>query len=184
MRPILLLCIAIACSWAADPPRVRPTTWAQPVIGTELGNWFKVSAELYRCQQPSAAEMKLLETFGIKAVVNLREFHSDADATAGTALVLNEIKLDAGELTYDQLVAALRLLRAAPKPVVVHCWHGSDRTGAVVAGWRIAVEGWTPAYAVDEMVHGGYGMHSMYGNLRVLIAGLDPVRLRTDVGLP
>ena len=183
MRLTLLILLA-AASWAADAPRVRPATWAQPVIGSALGNWYRVSTDLYRCQQPSAAEMKLLEAFGIKAVVNLREFHSDADEAAGTALVLSEIKLDAGELTYAQLVAALRLVRAAPKPVVVHCWHGSDRTGAVVAGWRIAAEGWTPADAVDEMVHGGYGMHSMYGNLRTLVAGIDPVRLRADVGLP
>jgi hypothetical protein len=34
------------------------------------------------------------------------------------------------------------------------------------------------------MVHGGYGMHSMYSNLRNLIAGIDPARLRTDLGLP
>jgi protein tyrosine/serine phosphatase len=183
MRLPLICCLALTCS-AADVPRVRPTTWAQPVIGAKLGNWYRVSTELYRCEQPSAAEMKVLESFGIKAVVNLREFHSDAEEAAGTSLKISEIKLDAGELTYDQLVAALKLVLAAPKPAVVHCWHGSDRTGAVVAGYRIAVEGWTPADALDEMVNGGYGHHSMYGNLRTLISGLDAAKLRSDLGLP
>lgn len=183
MRLLLLCCLALTCT-AADSPRVRPTTWAQPVIGAKLGNWFRVSAEVFRCEQPSASEMKELETFGIKAVVNLREFHSDADEAAGTALKISEIKLDAGELTYGQLVAALKLLLAAPKPAVVHCWHGSDRTGAVIAGYRVAVEGWSPADALDEMVNGGYGHHSMYGNLRTLVSGLDPAKLRGDLGLP
>ncbi len=183
MRFILLLLLAtLAC--AADVPRVRPATWAQPVIGSGLGNWYRVSADLYRCEQPSAAEMAVLAAFGIKAVVNLREFHSDADEVADTALALSEIKLEAGELTYAQLLTALSAVLAAPKPVVVHCWHGSDRTGAVVAAWRIAVDGWTPADALDEMVAGGFGHHSLYANLRALVGGLDPVRLRTDLGLP
>ncbi len=183
MRPLLLLALAL-CLHAANLPRVRPVTWAQPVIGSELGNWFRVSDDLYRCQQPSAAEMRTLQAFGIKSVVNLREFHSDADETAGTTLVVSEIKLDAGELTYAQLVAALKLVLSAPKPVAVHCWHGSDRTGAVIAAWRVAIEGWTPAAALDEMVAGGYGHHSMYANLRALVGGLDAARLRADAGLP
>ncbi len=184
MRLLLLCCLALAACAAADPPRVRPTTWAQPVIGAKLGNWFRVSAELHRCEQPSASEMKELEAFGIKAVVNLREYHSDSDEVAGTALTSSEIKLAAGDLTYDQLVAALKLVLAAPKPVAVHCWHGSDRTGAVIAGYRVAVEGWTPADAVDEMTNGGYGHHSLYGNLRTLVGGLDAAKLRGDLGLP
>ncbi len=183
MRLLLLCCLALACS-AADVPRVRPTAWAQPVIGAKLGNWFRVSTELYRCEQPSAAEMKVLESFGIKSVVNLREFHSDAEEAAGTTLTISEIKLDAGELSYAQLVSALKLVLAAPKPAIVHCWHGSDRTGAVIAGYRVAVEGWTPADALDEMVYGGYGHHSMYANLRTLVGGLDAAKLRGDLGLP
>ncbi len=182
MRPILLLALALALT-AADVPRVRPSEWAQPVISAELGNWYRVSPELYRCEQPSSKEMKELEGLGIKGVVNLREYHSDADEAEGTALTVSEIKLAAGELTYEQLVAALKLVLAAPKPVAVHCWHGSDRTGAVIAGWRIAVEGWTPAAALDEMVHGGYGHHSLYANLRTLVGGLDAARLRADLGL-
>ncbi len=195
MHRLIITCLAIAactiaactiaaCTTAADTPRVRPTTWAQPVIGGKLGNWYRVSPEVYRCQQPSSAGMRELEAFGIKAVVNLREFHSDADEAASTAIVLSEIKLDAGALTYEQLVDAMKLVLAAPKPVALHCWHGSDRTGAVVAGYRVAVDGWTPADALDEMVAGGYGHHTMYDNLRALVSGLDAVRLRADLGLP
>jgi tyrosine-protein phosphatase SIW14 len=183
MQPILLLLLAVLAG-AADTPRVRPATWAQPVIGSGLANWYRVSADLYRCEQPSAAEMGVLASFGIKAVVNLREFHRDADEVAGTALVLNEVKLDAGDLSYAQLVTALKAALGAPKPVAVHCWHGSDRTGAVIAAWRVAVDGWPPAEALDEMVAGGFGHHAIYANLRTLVGGLDPVRLRADLGLP
>jgi tyrosine-protein phosphatase SIW14 len=185
-RILLVACILLsACTTAAETPRVRPAAWAQPVIGTGgPGNWFRVSSDLYRCEQPSRAEMRVLETFGIKAVVNLREFHSDVEETAGTTIKLTEVPLDTGELTYAQLVTVLKAMLAAPKPVVIHCWHGSDRTGTAIAAWRIAVDGWTPAEALDEMVAGGFGHHQMYGNLRTLVGSIDPAKLRADAGLP
>jgi tyrosine-protein phosphatase SIW14 len=182
--PLFALLITAGCATSADGPRVRPATWAQPVVGAEVGNWFQVAPELYRCEQPSKAGMRQLEAFGIKSLVNLRSFHSDADEIAGTGLVLAEVPVDAGDLTYAELVAALKAVIGSPKPVAVHCWHGSDRTGAVVAGWRIAMQGWTPAAALDEMVNGGYGHHAIYGNLRTLVGGLDAARLRADLGLP
>jgi tyrosine-protein phosphatase SIW14 len=121
--------------------------------------------------------------FGIQSIVNLRKYHSDQTAIAGTSLSLIEVPVGAGNLTYDQLVAALKAVAAAAKPTCVHCWHGSDRTGAVIAAWRIAVEGWTPAEALDEMVAGGYGHSVWFTNLRELIGGLDADRLRADAGI-
>lgn len=182
---VALLCLVLAaCSGtAADAPRLRPSHWAQPVIGSAVGNWFQVSPELHRCEQPSAAGMRELAAFGIRTVVNLRAFHSDADEAQGTGLAIVEVPMDAGDLSYPELLAALRALLAAPKPVAVHCWHGSDRTGTVVAAWRVAMQGWTPAAALDEMVAGGYGHHGMYGNLRALVLSLDRGRLRADLGL-
>jgi protein tyrosine phosphatase (PTP) superfamily phosphohydrolase (DUF442 family) len=164
--------------------RVRPEHWAQPVLGGSVDNWFQVSPELHRCAQPTKAGMQALAAFGIRSVVNLREFHSDADEVAGTPLQLTELQLDAGELTYPQLVAALAAVVRAPKPVVVHCWQGADRTGAVVAAWRIAVQGWSAAAASDEMVAGEFGHSVLYGNLRELVAGIDRAQLRRDAGLP
>lgn len=184
-RALLTLCVLLgACAPAAKPPLVRPDTWAQPVDSKAVDNWYRVSADLYRCAQPSASQMRALEAFGIKSVVNLREYHSDKDETAGTKLQIAQVPVGAGDLTYAQLVTAVKALVAAPKPVVVHCWRGADRTGAVVAAWRVAVDAWQPAEAVEEMAAGGFGHAALYDNLRELVAGLDAVKLRADVGLP
>ena len=181
--PFALCVLLVACSTTPSAARVRPAQWAEPVLSSEVGNWYRISPELHRCAQPDRKGMQELAQFGIKSVVNLREYHSDQTTVAGTPLLLCEVPLDAGDLTYEQLVVALKAVLSAPKPTIVHCWHGSDRTGAVIAAYRIAVEGWTATAALDEMVAGGYGHSAWFANLRQLIGGLDPARLRADAGL-
>lgn len=187
-QPFRIVFVGLAafagCATTSEgPPHVRPLHWAQPMLGSSIDNWHRVDGMLYRCGQPDDAGMRELAAHGVRTIVNLRAWHSDRDEVAGSGLTLVEVPLGAGSLTYPELVTALRALLAAEKPVVVHCWQGADRTGAVVAAWRVAVHGWTPAAALDEMVGGGFGHAAIYGNLRELVASLDRARLRADVGL-
>jgi protein tyrosine/serine phosphatase len=158
--------------------------WAEPLPSTELDNLHRVSDELFRCAQPSAAGMRELEALGMRSVVNLRGLHSDRDEIAATGLVLLELPNHAFAFHYPDLCAALRAVLDARKPVVVHCQHGADRTGATCAAWRVAVDGWTPQQALDEMCNGGFGHSRWLPNLRALVLGLERARLRADVGLP
>ena len=88
-------------------------------------------------------------------------------------------RMAAGSLTEKDLRQVLASIRDAPKPVLVHCWQGSDRTGAVVAAYRIAFQGWTREQAIDELVNGGYGYHaSYYPNIVALIRSLDVAKLK------
>jgi hypothetical protein len=51
----------------------------------------------------------------------------------------------------------LNVLRANPdKKVFVHCRYGDDRTGMMVAAYRMSVEGWTAEEARREMDQFGY----------------------------
>jgi len=38
-----------------------------------------------------------------------------------------------------------------PRPIYVHCAHGADRTGLIIALYRVFVQGWAPQKAHDEM---------------------------------
>jgi protein tyrosine/serine phosphatase len=79
----------------------------------------------------------------------------------------------------------LRLFRAAPKPVLVHCWHGSDRTGAVVATYRMVFQDWTREAAIDELINGGYGFHkATYPNIVKLLETIDVEALKTKILQP
>ncbi len=159
---------------AAAPPRVRPCEWAQPVLDWPLKNFYRVSDEVYRSRQPDAADFRALEEAGVKSVLNLRDNHSDDDEAAGTALKLFRVPTVTDDITDAGMVRALRIIRGAPKPILVHCWHGSDRTGVVIALYRIVVQGWTREAAIDELVNGGYGYHAkLYPNIVEYIRTVD-----------
>ena len=53
--------------------------------------------------------------------------------------------------------------------VLVHCYHGSDRTGITVAMYRILVQNWTIEHAKIEMQDGGYGFHWIWINISNLL---------------
>ena len=68
-----------------------------------------------------------------------------------------------------------------PKPVLIHCRHGSDRTGLIVALYRILYQNWTKEDALEEMLKGGYGHHSIFKNLPQIIRQIDVEKLRAKV---
>ena len=163
MSRILLVALVLTAGLAAaeEPaPRVRPLVWAQPVIGAGIpGNFHRLSEAVLRSGQPDAKQMRVLERMGVRSVLNLRDYHDDTDEAKGTGLKLLRVPLDAGKLDAAGLQRGFEALRDAEKPVLVHCWHGSDRTGAVLAVWRMVEEGWPREVAIDEFVNGGYGYH-------------------------
>ena len=168
---------------APPPARVRPAEWVAPLINRSLDNGYRVSAELYRCEQPSGASaLGDLRTLGVRTLLNLRRYHTDSSDFAKAGFTLLAELVDAGKVTVDQLVAALPQFRAAPKPVLVHCWHDSDRTGVFFAACRMVFQNWTHNAALDEFRHGGFGYHARtYPNLVTLLATLDVAAVRRRV---
>lgn len=177
---LALFCLAPAMTSAETPVlRVRPLTWAQPVIGGGPGNFYQVTPDLYRCEQPDDDQMKVLVAMGVKSVLCLRDWHDDQDEAKGTGLQLLRVPMDAGKIGAPELKKALDALRGSAKPVAVHCWHGSDRTGAVVAAWRMVEQGWSREAAIDEFVHGGFGYHQdWFPQLVDLLRTVDLDQLR------
>lgn len=52
------------------------------------------------------------------------------------------VSMNAGNFTEQQVLEALTVIAESPKPVLVHCLHGSDRTGTIVAMYRMVCQGW------------------------------------------
>lgn len=187
LRVVLVagLSLAMGGLLRAEGPRVRPANWAAPVIECSLENAFRVSDELLRCEQPEMKDVADLQKLGVKSILNLRRHHTDSSKLEEAGFKLLIERMDAGKITVDQLVAALRQFRDAPKPLLVHCWHGSDRTGTFVAAYRIVFQNWTREAALDEFVHGGFGYHERwYPNLKDLLGSIDEAELRRRVLAP
>jgi protein tyrosine/serine phosphatase len=128
--------------------------------------------------------MKTVETFGIKEILNLRDMHSDKDDAKGTSLVLYRVETEADDLNEDQILEALNIIKNAKGPILVHCRYGADRTGAVIAAYRVVMQGWSKDDAIDEMVNGGFGFHKRYDNLIKRIQNLDVDRIKSEMQGP
>jgi protein tyrosine/serine phosphatase len=145
----------------------------------------QVTPDLFRSSQPDKKDLADLQALGIRSILNLREHHHDRSVKGFDRLQLATVEMDAGEVTPQQVFQALRILRDAPKPALIHCWHGSDRTGVVVAAYRMVFQNWTAEAAIDEMKAGDFGYHARtYPNLLKLLRSLDAAQWRKDLGQP
>ena len=180
-RGILLSLLLLPLMLMADL-RVRPVEWAQPILGSELENFYRVSAELYRSRQPDRENMRELEALGVRAVLNLREYHSDRDEASHTGLKLYRVPVNAGDIDDAFVIEALATIARAEKPILIHCWHGSDRTGVVAAMYRMVFQDWPREQAIDEFVNGGYGYHAnFYPNIERYLRQVDIEAIRRQV---
>lgn len=151
--------------------------------GSELTNFYQVDSTVYRSDQPSRQDFRALKIFGIREVLNLRNFHNDLDEAEGLGFVLHRVDMRAGKVTEAQLMEAMRIIRDRQGPILVHCWHGSDRTGVVIATYRILFQGLTKEEAIEDMTQGGYGFHKTYDNLPELLRSLDVEKMKRELGL-
>lgn len=160
----------------------RPPEWATPLKLPGVANFHRVSADLYRGEQPTAEGMQNLHTLGIRTIVNLRSFNSDRPEIGGTPVGYEHITMKAWHPEDKEIIRFLRLVNDPQKtPVFVHCQHGSDRTGTMCAVYRIAVQGWSKEAAIAEFTQGGYGFHSTWSNLITYLRKLDVKALRIAI---
>ena len=88
---------------------------------------------------------------GIKTIINLRTFHSDADEMTGTGLLDEELSVKTWHIEDEDVIRVLRIIRKKENgPFLIHCQHGADRTGVMSAMYRIVEQGWSKKEAVHE----------------------------------
>ncbi len=122
-----------------------------------VGNFGRVDPHLYRGAQPTADGFSHLRGLGVETVVRLSlgEEGSTAERATVESLGMRFVNLPWSSVhdpNANQIVEFLTLVRDHPQQTFfVHCKAGADRTGVFVALYRIVVDHWTPARAIDEM---------------------------------
>ncbi len=163
---------------------VATSAWAQPMDRPGLPNLHKVSDDLYRGAQPTPEGIKELETLGVKTVINLRDGDTDRRILTDSGLAYELIPMTAWKPHDDDVVQFLRTVTDESRlPAFVHCRRGADRTGMMVAIYRIAVQGWDKEQAIAEMTQGGFRFNSGWQNLVQYVRDLDVDAIKQQAGL-
>ena len=129
----------------------------------QLPNFHEVNPTLYRGGQPAAGGLQQLADLRIKTIVNLRgegEGVSKEEAEArALGLRFFHVPFERSGRPRDADVKLVLSIINTPEyqPVFVHCKRGSDRTGTIIAIYRITHDGWTSEQAKAEANR--YGMH-------------------------
>jgi len=111
---------------------------------------------VFRGAQPTSEGFAFLAKLGVKRVVDLRESgaRSKAEEKLVTADGMTYVNVPMTGLKAPTAMEVAKILGiledAAAGPVFVHCKRGADRTGAVIAAYRIDHNGWDNTRALQE----------------------------------
>jgi protein tyrosine phosphatase (PTP) superfamily phosphohydrolase (DUF442 family) len=179
----LIFLVSFACQ--AEGKKVeRPTEWAITVKKDSLKNMYKVTDNFYRSAQPSAEGMAKLKKMGIKTIINLRRHHTDDDEIKDTGMETVHIPINTWHMKDKYVVQFLKIaINPEKQPILLHCKHGSDRTGTMCAMYRIVIQGWSKEDAIKEMKEGGYGYHKMWKNLIKYIENVDVRKINRHLSI-
>jgi protein tyrosine/serine phosphatase len=138
-----------------------PAFSADPIV-EGIPNFHQVNARLFRGAQPSVEAWSKLATLGVTTVIDLcreREHSTTLEARAVEAAGMRYVNFPMNGFatpSATEMAKALDLIESGDT-VFVHCKLGMDRTGVVVAAYRIAREHWANQQALDEAE--ALGMH-------------------------
>lgn len=124
------------------------------------GNFHEVVAgELYRSAQVTGEDIADYRArYGIRSILNLRGasnevWYGDETAAADRLDIIHaDFAMNASrQLSPVEAARLIDLMRTLPKPLLIHCRHGSDRTGLAVSLYLAAVRGATEAEAESQL---------------------------------
>jgi len=173
--------VAVLAHPQADIPGHPDHKMARRLTAQGISNFAEVTPHLYRGAQPERSGLESLAKMGINTVVDVRLTGADKESKDAKKLGMDFVTLPWHCLfpKDDTIAKFLTYVREHPdKKIFVHCRYGDDRTGMMIAAYRMAVEGWTADDARKEM--NAFGFHKVICASLVGYEKNFPERLRKN----
>jgi tyrosine-protein phosphatase SIW14 len=173
-RVALALCLAAWCLSVAARA-------ADPYAAQYVRNFGEVNDRLYRGGEPTQRALEELAALHVALVIDLRERDGQTgmEQQMAEALKMKYVNVPFhgyGAPGDDQMRRVLWLLmNGDTQKIFVHCRRGKDRTGTVVACYRIQHDGWDNRKALTEAQK--YGMSFTERGMRSYILHFSPLSL-------
>jgi protein tyrosine/serine phosphatase len=114
------------------------------------GNFHTITpSEAYRSGQLDNDKLaEYVKQYKIRSVLNLRGKHAgeswyDDEVAMSAKLDVThyDVSLSSDhELTESEVRQLIDIFHAAPRPILIHCQAGADRSGLVAAMWKVVVD--------------------------------------------
>jgi tyrosine-protein phosphatase SIW14 len=151
-----LAALALSCSLPVWPALAETPAIAIP-------NFHQVNEFVYRGGQPPTESWQSLAKMGVKTVIDLRreDEHSTAEeakAVEAAGMKYVNVPMKGVVSPTDAQIAKVLGVLNSQEPVFVHCKKGADRTGTVIACYRISHDRWQRQQALKEAKSHGMGL--------------------------
>lgn len=156
------------------------SSFIQPISlqSPELPNAYQLTENFYRGAQPTIIGYRMLAERGVKTIISFRTHKPNKQLIESLGMKSVHIPLIPALITPSQMAEFLRIV-ADPKnqPVYVHCRHGADRTGTMVAMYRIVFQHWTQKQALEELKSPLFGHNKIFFTLPSHIKMVNATKL-------
>gem|GEM_PF-3109826 len=115
---------------------------------------------LFRGGNPLASGFSTLRERGVRTVINLRVVDSGRRHAEANGLEYHHIPMNPNQPRDEDVILFLKIMnRIRNRPIFIYCNFGADRTGFMIAAYRIAYEGIDPETAIRELTEGPHGFN-------------------------
>jgi|SRR5215472_934357 len=148
---------AVPVETQTDTKLAAKHSMGRHVLLEGVRNFGVVTPRLYRGGQPTRKGFEKLAKMGIDMVVDTGRSKRDAKQVKQLGMSYVSLSWYCPFPKDDVFARFLKLIKENPdKKIFVHCRLGDDRTGMMIAAYRMGVEGWTAEQAMKEMHDFGY----------------------------
>jgi tyrosine-protein phosphatase SIW14 len=144
-----------------------------PIVDSDICNFHKFDEGFYRGGRPRASAFSKLFDLGIRTIIDLEQTES-AEQERGVVEKLNQQvspdrqinfisfpitpeEMENEGVSHQRMQELFLQIQQARRPIFIHCYHGKDRTGAVVAIYRLRLHQMTYDEAYQEARHYLFG---------------------------